>query len=579
MKKQDNLKISNYLYVWKWLRSGGFLLLLIAGSSIILRLSIINPVGRELWPGPDAHEYVEAARRLAYLEGYGGINISGVIFPSRYSIFFPLFLIPFVWIFNGDAMQFCQSMAVLGGLSVLLTGIFAWSFVRRIEAAVLAALFVALSPCHILFSHFVMSDLVMLMLYQLLVLLAFCYYDKVPGLLEVLVAGLVVGALFAIRIASIPLVLTGGAFYLLRLRRQWKLIMLFAAGAALFPLLEVLNRLVSFGTVFATGYDYYAPSYWADSGFKPFYLGWITESEGGERTPNFIYFSKMLVGIDDSLIHAPWVLGFLALLGSMLLLVRRPSFTNEYLFKVLFLTVGPLGLVVLHMAYFWQRPRMILLIVFVLAVLFVVSLDWIVKQMVNLFSLQSATREKVNRALFIVLGIVSLILPAKAAMNARHFPVPPEGITKELRQQVQKIGSPVFVTNLGVLRSRNLLFPGNAADLPFILSISDCLLHDEHVYRNNRQEPLYQIKTNLEVAPAVGRWSSSEFGGSGTVELERKSLQLIRDKLQGREALILLRPDEKANAVIEVWKADTRWEVKSKGRMGSFEHWSARALF
>ncbi len=475
-------------------------------------------------------------------------------------------------------MQYCQSMAVLGGLSVLLTGIFAWSFVRRIEAAVLAALFVALSSCHILSSHFVMSDLVMLVLYQLLVLLAFHHRERVPGFLGVLTAGLLVGALLALRIASMPLVLAGGAFYLFYLRRQWKLIILFAAGAVFFPLIEVLNRIVSFGTLFATGYEYYVPSYRAGSGFKPFDFAWILENEGGERIPNVIYFGKMLVGIDDALIHAPWVLGFFAILGSVLLLVRRPSFSNEYLFKVLFLIAGPLGLVVLHMAYFWQRPRMILLMVFALAVLFVVSLDWVARKIANLFPLQNATRERVNLGLFIVLGITSLLLPAQAAMHARRFPVPPEGLTKELRQQVQKIGSPVFVTNLGVLRSRNLLFPGNAADLPFILSVSDCLFHDEHVYRSNRQEPLYRQKSNPRFAPAVGRWSSSEHGGSGIVELEQRSLQLIRDKLRGKEALILLRPDEKANAVIEVWKADTRWEVKSKGHIGPFEHWSARAL-
>jgi len=476
-------------------------------------------------------------------------------------------------------MQYCQSMAVLGGLSVLLTGIFAWSFVRRIEAAVLAALFVALSPCHILFSHFVMSDVVMLILYQLLVLLAFYHRERVPGFLGVLTAGLLVGALLALRIASMPLVLAGGAFYLFCLRRKWKLIILFAAGAVFFPLIEVLNRIVSFGSLFATGYEYYVPSFRPDSGFKPFDFAWIIGNEGGERIPNVIYFGKMLVGIDHSLIHAPWVLGFFALLGSILLLVRRPSFSNEYLFKILFLIVGPLGLVVLHMAYFWQSPRMILLMVFVLAVLFVVSLDWVARKIANLFPLQNAARKRVNLGLFVVLGIISLLLPAQAAMHARRFPVPPEGLTKELRQQVQKIGSPVFVTNLGVLRSRNLLFPGNAADPPFILSVSDCLFHDEHVYRNNRQEPLYRQKSNPRFAPAVGRWSSSEHGGSGIVELEQRSLQIIRDKLRGKEALILLRPDEKANAVIEVWKADTRWEVKSKGHIGPFEYWSARALF
>lgn len=579
LKKQDNLHLSKSLYVWRWLRSGGFLLLVIAAGALVLRLSIINPVGRELWPGPDAPEYAETARRLAYLEGYGGINVSGVIFPSRYPIFFPLFLVPTVWIYNGDAMNYCQIMAVLGALSVLITGIFVWSFMGRIEAAVLAALLVALSPCHILFSHFVMSDLVMLILYQLLVLLAFYHHHKAPGVLGVLTAGVLVGSLLAVRIASMPLVLAGAAFYVFCLRRQWKLILLFVAGAAFFPLLEALNRIVSFGTVFATGYEYYVPSYRAGSGFKTFDLAWILKNEGGERIPNIIYFGRMLVGIDDSLIHLPWILGIFALLGSLVLLVRRPSFSNKYLFKVLFLIVGPLGLVVLHMAYFWQRPRMILSIVFILAVLFVIALDWVTREIAGFFPLQNAARETVSRGLFIALGIVSLLLPAKAAINARHFPVSPEGLTKELRQQVQKIGSPVFVTNLGVLRSRNLLFPGNTDDNPVILSISDCLLHDEHVFRNNRIEPFYRQKTNPKFAPAVGRWSSPEHGGSGTVELDQASLQVIRDKLGGKEALILLRPDEKANAVIEAWKADSRWELTNKGFLGSFEHWSARAQF
>jgi 4-amino-4-deoxy-L-arabinose transferase-like glycosyltransferase len=561
------------------MRSGGFLLVVVSVGAIILRLSISNPVGKELWPGPDAPEYADTARRLAYLEGYGGIDISGVVFPSRYPIFFPLFLVPTVWIWNGDAMHYCQSMAVLGGLSVLLTGIFVWSLLKRIEAAVLAALLVALSPCHILHSHFVMSDLVMLILYQLLILLAFYHCNNAPASVGVGMAGLVVGALLAIRIASIPLVFAGGAFYVLRLRRQWKLLVLFVAGATVFPLLEALNRLVSFGTILSNGYHYYAPAYWAESGFKLFSFKWIMENEGGARIPNIIYFGRMLVGIDGSLIHAPWALGCLSLLAIILLLVRRPSLANEYLFKVLLLIIGPLGLVLLHLAFYWQRPRMMLSMVFILAVLFVISLDWITRQVAHRLRLQNAGRLMASRGLFIVLGIVSLILPAEAAMHARHFPIPPEGFTEELRKEVQKINSPVLVTNLGVLRSRNLLFPGSAANRTLIISISDSLFHDEHAFRINLEKPLYPRKPNAPLAPAIGRWSSSKEGGSGTLELDQRTLELISNRLGGEEALILLHPDEKAQMVIEAWNANAGWEIANRGHLGPFEYWSARPRY
>lgn len=559
----------------KWLSDGGWLLLSISFAALWVRLAVSNPLGSELWPQPDAVEYAETARRLAAFHG-AGLDLSGVVFPSRYPLTFPLLFVPVVWMLGGQALLYWKAMAVLGALSVLLGAVFARRLTGSLGAAALVGALMALSPAHISASHFVMSDLGLLLLFELLLLLAWKHTQQIPTIWEALLAGALTGAMAAMRPAALPLSAAGALYYLLRLAKRGTPLAAFLAGACLFPAVEALNRFVYFGSILENGYAYYLPSFRPGSGFKPVSLAWITRIGGGHAVPNYLFYGRMLVGTDPALVRAPWgAAGVLALAGCVVAVVQCAGSARK-LFGALLLFAGPVGLALLQMAYFWQDPRMVLPLLIPVAVCGAFALEWGGSQTLRLGLLARRQSRWLKAAMWAALLAGALVMPMKGLQAAMSFPTPRDGFTPQLHKQLGQLAPRVVLTNLGVLRVRNLLFGQRPDRDLLVVSMSDALLDDEHAYRNNRLPAWGRQLTAARQAPVLVRWPYPDYTGSGQPELQRKTLDLVRQKLAGDKALLLFKPTPSASTLVRLWAADPAWKLQPLGKFGSFEAWSAQ---
>lgn len=110
----------------------------------------------DLYPRPDVAAYVGAAHFLV-LHGQFAMSINGHILPSRYSIGFPLLIVPVYWIAGVQHSNAIFSVIALDMVSVTLIywmgkRLFGW------WAGFLAASIVVLSPLDRLVSMLIMSD-------------------------------------------------------------------------------------------------------------------------------------------------------------------------------------------------------------------------------------------------------------------------------------------------------------------------------------------------------------------------------------------------------------------------------------
>ncbi len=566
-------------------------LIVIVASGFLIRRSIDPPFGRDLYPGPDASEYAEMARRFAYLEGFG-IQVSGAVVPSRYPSLFPLVLSPLVRMMGGDAIRYPAIMALLGSFSILLAGLIGTIISGYRRAGLLLAAMLALSASHIHASHVVMSDILMLVLYEAALILALLhrkqvFTDRPLSGWSILPAGLLAGSIMAVRIPGVTLSIGFGLFYLLLLVRMMRkdargpgrnyrclwMALLLLVGAAIPMAFEMLSRKIQFGSVFANAYAYYIPSFRPGSGFNPLSWDWVTSTADDTRAPNWKYYGKLVLGTDDAhqAFKMPWngALVYAGLAVFLFLSLRRRE-----LGVVLIIIGGPVALLLLHLLYYWQDPRLVLIPVlvalFLVTYLLAVLSDWLAAAL-RLIT-PGRTGKYVGVTVFCMAGGALLYQQKNPVDAAIHTPIPLSGMGGEMRRHMQgeiaKLPNsevpPIVVTNAGTLRVRNLMFPGASSNAPIVLSLTDSIAHDEHVYRITRQDP-YGIPEGhkIEMPLTVFTWQAAERRGSGVLEVQPDVLEKLKKHSRRSHVLLLLDgPDEEGDRAIRLWQEKLGWSIR-----------------
>lgn len=262
----------------------------------------------DLRPRPDALEYEEAARSLAEGRGYR-VWIAGDAYPPRYPPGMSLLIaatLPLVGDAPGSGIRvvLASALAAIAGTFVLA---------RRtggLAAAVVAALLVATSRLHVLWSQTVMSDVPATVAVAWIGVWTVSLLQRRAHLLESFALGAACGLAVWIRQ---PLVVVAAATcvttlllapedFAARLRRAFVTGLGVIAGVA--PFLWLNARL--FGSPLRSGYDFWAPR-------ATFALGHATDAVyAGQVTPLGVY-SRQLLG-DDSLY--PWYGALMLLLGT-----------------------------------------------------------------------------------------------------------------------------------------------------------------------------------------------------------------------------------------------------------------------
>lgn len=216
--------------------------------------------GRDLFPSPDAAEYVAGAVRLAESSGYS-IEIAGERLPSRYPPGFSVLLLP--WLFAGVEPSHAPLMAN-GLLAFVLLGLVfsvLWCRGWRLAAG-LATLLIATTPAFLVMARSPLSDLCGTVLATAALVALVCYGTGgrlVWGSCGTLLLGLSVGVrmgnvLFALLVAAAVL-LHGPRNPLRVLGHGSVLLVAGLLGAA--PLLFYNDA--EFGSPFASGYALWLP--------------------------------------------------------------------------------------------------------------------------------------------------------------------------------------------------------------------------------------------------------------------------------------------------------------------------------
>jgi len=566
-------------------------LIIICGLSFWIRRSIDPPYGRDLYPGPDAAEYADMARRFGYFEGFG-VQVSGAVVPSRYPALFPLILSPVARIFGGNALRYPAFMALLGSFSILLAGIMGARITGLLRGGILFAALLALSGSHIISSHVVMSDMLMLVLFQGAVLLALLHRQRVVenrpmGTLSLFATGILLGSLSVVRIPGALLAGSFALYYGALILRAWRQqpdlprrgtkllwIPLALLGGAVLPVtFEMTSRWMQFGSVFGNGYAYYIPSYRPGSGFHVVDWNWVTTTENGTRVANWKYFGKMVLGIDDQhqAFRLPWS-GFLVYAGLAALVVQL---VLRKRWEIVFIIIcGPAALFTLHLLYFWQEPRLILIPVAIalLAIANLLAITSIAIGRALRLAIPARAGSGVGAGAFCVGALALLYLQKEPLHTAMHLDIPVSGMGGELRSRLHnsidslKAGDvpPVIVTNAGTMRVRNLLFSGPSSHAPLILSLTDSYANDEHVYRITRQEPYGIAKGHIVPQPlTVFTWESARYRGTGMLTPQENTLKMLRDYCQKSFVLLLLeKPDAEGDAALKQWHEQLGWDVQ-----------------
>lgn len=268
-------------------------LLAIVGMVLITRYVSPNLL-RDLNPWPDTVEYVLSARNLAE-HGKFAISINGQYLPSRYSVGFPLLIVPTFFILGNNYTNAILSVLALDVVSVLLVYWIGTLVFSRL-AGFSAALLLAISPADRTIAQIIASDVpattfILLALVPLVTLEA-PSSDKCKrfGILpfrtcsRILVAGLLFGYCCWIRqidVIYLPVfaLLLGLTYYPGRGGPSSSTgylvvaLFLFVIGWSLLQAPLLLYNFRTFGSIMRTGYNLWAP-YWYDDLRRTFSLSY-----------------------------------------------------------------------------------------------------------------------------------------------------------------------------------------------------------------------------------------------------------------------------------------------------------------
>ena len=217
---------------------------------IIVLLSVLSVAPRALadQPFPDAQETADATRQLVNGNGYVTYVHDDKPHPPRYPPGFSLALAPFAVLSDSYPSNIQFGAKLYAALYVLAAVISAW-IIKDPLAGALIAIFIGVSPFARVEASLIMSDGFAAGLTLLLVALL---HHPTPKRISLI--GVLAGALVTVRL---PMVLNLIALLIvlpMPLRRR---LLLFAAP----PIAALgLYNLLTFGSPFKTGYDYWLPT-------------------------------------------------------------------------------------------------------------------------------------------------------------------------------------------------------------------------------------------------------------------------------------------------------------------------------
>lgn len=281
------------------------MILAIIGATVIISREKGLPFAAH--PRPDAQETMDAARQMFEGNGYVTLFHENRAQPPRYPPGFSIALLPFLSVgeYPANIIFGAKFYALLYlGLAVFA----AWTFGGKI-AALLAAIFIGVSPFAEHYARIIMSET----LTASLVLLIAALLRKL-SLRRIILAGAIVGILVTVRpqmIVCLPALLL--ALPTMR-QRVWA-----AFSAAPFLLANAIYNRQTFGSFFKTGYHYWLPqleSFAVEFAFRAYTQGdgawiipdllrgwlmvWVCPCEAGgplAALPNIIFYPLSLLGV------------------------------------------------------------------------------------------------------------------------------------------------------------------------------------------------------------------------------------------------------------------------------------------
>lgn len=298
----------------------------------------------DLRPRPDALEYEEGARNLLAGEGYSLI-VNGATYPPRYPPGFSLLLVPVLAVADrgpGSGVVVVQACALLTIVATFLLGRGAAGPLAGTVAAVL----VAVSPGHVVWSRAVMSDVpAACMVTWILFGTTIVGARGTPSRWALL--GLATGLACLLRMTNLAAAIPALVAAMRSPRDPAKAVLALATGLVLGLVPLLAYDLLRFGSPLRTGYDAWTPGA---------FFAWryvLGQPAGGGREPNLPFYVQALMGLGDLY---SWPIAVLVLVGAALGLSSAGR-ARQLVILVAALLVPLLGA---QLAFFWQGTRFLL---------------------------------------------------------------------------------------------------------------------------------------------------------------------------------------------------------------------------
>ncbi len=333
------------------------LVLVLAAVTIAAHLRFVDPFEVvDLKPRVDALEYEEAFRSLVRGDGYW-LTIGASRYPPRYPPGFSLLAAAMEPLFGVERGAAVRTVFLCALLTVLVAAGLAYQLGGALPAGV-AALLVAISPLHVVFSKHVMSGVPSGLLVVLVA--AWLVHDLRHGLApaSTLALAVLVGLSVSVRtsnVALLPAVLmtelyfsgrigeTAGAKPERNSRVTRGLALAMGVGCGIAPIL--LYNGSRFGAPWRTGYEV-----WHGAGWR---LAYSLRSPFRGGSSNLGYYAEALTGFGD--LYA-WPVSLCIVLGGWALWRRRSQGRPFVVFVAAF--VAATGAI--YVPFFWQNVRFLL---------------------------------------------------------------------------------------------------------------------------------------------------------------------------------------------------------------------------
>jgi 4-amino-4-deoxy-L-arabinose transferase-like glycosyltransferase len=410
-------------------RLGALLLLVALVLGTALRAVPPSEIS-DLRPRPDAFEYEEAARNLAEGEGYVLI-VDGAKYAPRYPPGLPFLIAPMLRVWDAGfgsgivVVLACALLTIVGGfvLGALAAGPVAGG---------VAALLLAVSPEHVVWSRVVMSDIPSACAVTwVLGCAALVARRGRPALWGAL--GVAIGLSTLLRLTNLAVAAPVAVCAFLA-ASQLRSVVALGAGVAvgLVPLLAYQRA--RFGSLLGTGYHLWAPEQFFD-------LGYVAgPPAAGGTEPNAVAYTESLLGFGPLY---PWPIALLVALG--LIVGFRAGGRRRELALLAAFTVASFFLG--HVAYFWQDPRFLL-----------PALPALLAAAGSAFAAEASRWVQGGALALTVVGLVSLAGPGETYVPDNRFGEPQ--VLAEIAEHVPPDGAILVRTNEAYFR-RLLRTPGS----------------------------------------------------------------------------------------------------------------------